>query len=174
MPNRHPEAVHAERRLQVARLYYRGGLSQQKIAKRVKVTQQQVSLDLAAVREQWKQQMGEKLDELKVEQLIKLDMIEAESLRGWRRSLRDAERKRAKIVNAEGEARQETEKTSEGQSGDPRFLNEARQCVADRRKMLGMDAPQKIAPTTPDGKTPLTPILRIMGTSEPVSVNGHH
>lgn len=163
----------AERRLEVARLYFRGGLSQRKIAKRFKITQQQISLDLAAVRDHWRKAMGEEFDALKVEQLLKLDMLEAEAMRGWRRSLRNAERTRAKVSGASGEERSEREKTEEGQSGDARFLTEARNCIADRRKMLGMDAPAKIAPTMPDGKPlPTFSFIEFAAAVEP-SENGH-
>lgn len=36
--------------------------------------------------------------------------------------------------------------------GDPRFLEQAMRALADIRKIWGMDAPTKIAPTTPDGE----------------------
>jgi hypothetical protein len=38
--------------------------------------------------------------------------------------------------------------------GDPRFLDQISKCIASRRALLGIDAPTKIAPTSPDGQEP--------------------
>ncbi len=43
------------------------------------------------------------------------------------------------------------EKTVRQQQGDPRFLEQIHRCIAARRALLGLDAPTRIAPTSPDG-----------------------
>src|SRR5262249_57160402 len=46
--------------------------------------------------------------------------------------------------------------------GDPAFLAAAREALADLRKLWGLDAPTKIAPTTPEGEEPYDPELEEM------------
>lgn len=42
-------------------------------------------------------------------------------------------------------------KTVKNQHGDPRFLEQVQKCVAQRRALLGLDAPTLVAPVTPSG-----------------------
>jgi hypothetical protein len=174
MPNRNPAPVSLERRFRVARLYFRGGVTQRQLAERFQCSQAQICHDLHAVQRHWRKMMGaDRLDDLKADLIAELDMVKAEAKRGWRRSLRNAERKKAKIVNADGEARKETEKTSEGRAGHQPFLETIRNCNADLRKMLGLDAPQKIAPTTPDGDAlPLVRVIEVVRPSENGAAHG--
>src|SRR4051794_3539145 len=99
MPRRNKVYAVDERRATVARLYCEG-LTQATIAGIVDVSQQQVSLDLVAIREEWKRQQAEQFDTYKVEQLAKIDATESAAWRGWRRSLRDAVKRRVKSVAA--------------------------------------------------------------------------
>jgi hypothetical protein len=47
---------------------------------------------------------------------------------------------------------QKTQKKVAEQVGDVRFLEQIQKCIASRRALLGLDAPTRIAPTSPDGK----------------------
>jgi Homeodomain-like domain len=96
----HLEAV-AARRAEVARLYYQGW-PQHKIGERFGVCRQQITKDLAAIRREWQRVMVQEFDRLKAEQLAKIDAAEVAAWRGWRRSLKDAERKYAKVIDADG------------------------------------------------------------------------
>ena len=59
-------------------------------------------------------------------------------------------------ATVDGEAgSQKAKRTVRHQYGDPRFLDIVLRCNEARRKLLGIDAPTKIAPTLPDGQ-PLT------------------
>ncbi len=44
------------------------------------------------------------------------------------------------------------EKIVRQQSGDPRFLEQVQRSIVGRRSLLGLDAPTRIAPTSPDGQ----------------------
>lgn len=78
-----------------------------------------------------------------------LDLF-AESMRGWRRSQRDV----VEIEYAAGEegALIESKRKVKGQAGNAAFLREAREALADIRKIWGVDAPQKVTPIGEDGQ----------------------
>jgi hypothetical protein len=70
--------------------------------------------------------------------------------------------KGGEYVRGEGRGRRKSpsRKTSvrrEGQAGDPRFLERVQECVKQRCAILGLQAPEKFAPTTPDGQQPYQP-----------------
>jgi hypothetical protein len=144
MPRRNRDHAVLARRAAVARLYCQG-VVQAKIATVVHVTQQQVSSDLAAIRREWQRVMAEEFDRLKAEQLARIDAAEGAAWKGWRRSLRDAEKRTVK-TDPDGT---ETADTTEGQAGDPRFLQIVLDCVDKRLRLLGGyprdDAPRPTA-----------------------------
>jgi hypothetical protein len=55
------------------------------------------------------------------------------------------------VINVVGDS-QRTQKRIEEQCGDPRYLEQIHKCIASRRALLGLDAPTKISPTSPDGE----------------------
>ena len=55
-------------------------------------------------------------------------------------------------MTSTGESNKRAEKTVKQRVGDPRFLEQLHKCMATRRALLGLDAPTKIAPTSPDGE----------------------
>ena len=57
------------------------------------------------------------------------------------------------MVNGEASTTQ-AKKTIRNRHGDPRMLEIILKCSVARRTMLGLDAPAKIAPVTPDGQEP--------------------
>jgi hypothetical protein len=103
----------------VAKLYVRG-LTQQRIADHLNVTQQTVCRDLKIIRREWRRVMAEEYATLAAEQLPRIDAIEAAAWDGWERSRRD------------------------GGAGDPRFLKAALSCVERRCKLIGADAPVRL------------------------------
>lgn len=167
---------------------YCQGMYQSAIAKKIGVSQKQISYDLRVIQHRWQQSMVADFDARKARELAKIDETERQAWRGWRRSLKDAVKniKSAKSappsVDAEGhvvtgqivEAREERE----GQAGDPRFLAIVQGCIERRCKIFGIDAPTKGELTGKDGGpievrgfdyaasiTALAP--RSMGDSEP-------
>jgi hypothetical protein len=149
------------RRADVAYLYCRGW-PQHKIAAKYHVTRQQVGKDLAAIRSAWQETMVREFDAYKAEQLAKLDAMEAEAWRGWRRSLRDAVKQTTKLTPAPppkparaadpdasddplAEAGPpdpemvvtEDQTVTEGQAGDPRFLQIIGDCIDKRLRVVG-------------------------------------
>src|SRR5262249_36838283 len=75
---------------------------------------------------------------------------EREANRAWERSQKPGQEARM-----QGDApNQRTQKRVKNQYSDPRFLEAGRKRIADRRPLLRLDGPTKLAPTTPDGKPP--------------------
>src|SRR5262245_45548874 len=100
MPRRFSDGETMSRRLKIARLYHLGGLTQEQIAAECGVTHQQVSDDLRYVREFWREQLGDKLGDLKAEILGVLDMVIDQAKLGWRLSLKPTKKNFAKTKRA--------------------------------------------------------------------------
>lgn len=136
-----------ERRMQVAELHKKGW-SQAAIAERLGVTQPTVSSDLKYIREEWRRSMVRDFDLARAQELQRVDRIECEANEGWDRSLKPSQ---SAVIQGEG-AQQPSRKTVRNQSGDPRFLDILLKCSERRSKLLGLDAPQKVAPTDTEGR----------------------
>jgi hypothetical protein len=147
-PKRTPEQVLRDR-AETAKLYIQGW-PQHEIAAKVGVTREQITYDLARIREEWVRQAQASMGELVARELAKLDRIEAEAWAAWERSRRNRERKRTKKTTG---ARDQLEAAveSEERDGDPRWLAEVRECVAQRCKLLGINAPEQHQHTGKDG-----------------------
>jgi len=77
-----------QRRTRVAQMYL-SGVTQDAIARGVGVSQMTVSNDLAALREEWKEQALGAFDERLATELRRIDKVEEEAWKGWERSCKD-------------------------------------------------------------------------------------
>jgi len=136
--------------------WYLQGLTQAVIAERINsdpereytLTQQTISNDIRRIQELWLKSSLRDFDEMKAQELAKIDRLEREYWRGWEQSCQDAE-----TVRQEGDAKgvDKIVKTAKGQAGDPRFLAGVMSCIEKRCKILGIEAAQKLDVTS-DGK----------------------
>lgn len=138
-----------ERRQAVARLYLRGQ-TQHEIAAQVGVDQGTVSRDLAAIQKQWKSSAVAAIDELKAQQLAKVDALERTYWEAWERSCKPRETNIAKMVDGKGE-RKEATTHKEGRDGNPKFLEGVLKCIERRCQLLGIDAPKRLEHSGPGG-----------------------
>lgn len=143
------KTVITSRRQQVAEMYLRG-LYQSDIADSLGVDQATVSRDLAELRKEWLERSINHIDQKKAIELSKLDRLEVTYWEAWERSRENAET----VINRSTPNGPIHEERSEGQSGNPAFLEGVLKCIAKRCEILGLDAPKKIAPTSPDGENP--------------------
>lgn len=134
------------RRQQVAEKYLQGR-TQAEIARQLSVSQATVSSDLKAIRRVWRDSQIRDFDEAVELELQKLQLLEREAWEGWQRSQQPLELTRV----VQGEGGKKAEKTVRGQHGDPRFLELVHRASVGRRALLGLDAPTRIAPTSPSG-----------------------
>lgn len=138
MPSTYQESKVAARRREVAARYVRGEY-QSAIANALHITQQQISLDLKAIRAEWLQSTLRDFDALKGEQLAKIDAIELEAWAAWGRSKQPREVTITEASEGTHPSRKATMR-KEGQAGDPRFLAEIGKCVDRRCAILGIGA----------------------------------
>ena len=88
-------------------------------------------------------ELSETVDRQKARQTVRLEHLFAEAMRAWTESKADSTRRRQRKGEG-GAATNIAELTVETSHGDPRYLGEARQALADARKLWGLDAPQRV------------------------------
>lgn len=118
----------------------RGDRSQQQIGDAYDVTQQRIS-SLAARIDKWlAPQLMEQIRELKAGHTSRLMHIYQEAMRAWERSKTPGKQRTVK----HGKDGVERTRVTRFQSGDPRYLDQARAALAEIRKIWGADAPLKV------------------------------
>jgi predicted transcriptional regulator len=142
------EDVRIEQRRQQVGEFYVKGSTQSQMARELGVSQSTVSADLKAIRGEWRDSRIRDFDEAVAVELKKIDHLEREAWSGWERSQQPAESTK---VTQDGSGKK-AEKIVKQQQGDPRYLEQVHRCIAARRTLLGLDAPTRIAPTSPDGR----------------------
>jgi hypothetical protein len=140
-----------QRRRRVAELFLQS-YTQVQIAEQLGVKQPTVSADLRAVREEWRRSSIRDFDQAVEVELKKLELLEREAWLAWERSQEPQESTR--VTNDGSGKGKKAEKTVRRTPGDPRFLDQIHKCIAARRALLGLDAPTRIAPVSPDGDQP--------------------
>lgn len=144
-----------ERRKKVGELYLKGW-GQVAIAGQLGVRQSTVCDDLKQLCKAWRQSSIRDFDAMRDIELEKLNQVEREAWDGFERSKQPHQ-----SATTDGQAgAQKARRTVRNQYGDPRYLSVILDCIQARRELLGIDAPVKIAPTTPEG-APLTSEQRL-------------
>ena len=140
-------------RVDIAALYVKGK-SIREISKWIgenrhyTLSRHQVCEDLKAIRQDWREQTQQSMDEWTDAQLAKLDRVEAEAWDAWDRSKLEAMKTR-QSKGTDGTTTATVEK--EGQTGDPRYLSAVLTVIERRSKLLGLDAPERRELSGPDG-----------------------
>ncbi len=149
--------------LRISELYLHGK-TQWEIGQELGRSQPVISRALKKLQESWRQSTLVNINEAKQRELSRIDLLERTYWDAWERSCQEAKRKATKTKGAivkpldgPGGAKfvQETptEQTffTQDQVGDKRFLEGVQWCIDRRCKILGVDAPLKVAPTAPTG-----------------------
>ena len=142
------------RRTKVAGLYLRGFRRQQEIADQLGVNRATVSRDLKVLQARWREAAVRDLDAAIGQELDRLDQLEREYWQAWLRSQGPHEVTTTEQTSGGDGERVRAAIRKEQQHGDPRYLDGVQRCIEQRCKLLGLCAPQKVAPTTPDGREP--------------------
>lgn len=135
-----------QRRNTVHELYLKGH-SLRYIARQLDVVVSTVFHDVNAIREEWRSQRVQKLDDEINHQLAKYDLIETQAWIGWERSLRDGVERVVEAGDAKDGPYRKKRQKKVMQSGDPRFLKVIDDALASRRQLLGLNAAQKVEMT---------------------------
>ncbi|MFA5262198.1 MAG: hypothetical protein WC378_00120 [Opitutaceae bacterium] len=136
-----PDQLRKEsRRLKVAEYMMRGISNQSELASLVGWSVPTICKDMKAIRQQWRVDMVAAFEYAKEEQIKKLEAVERQAWRGWTRSQRPS----TKIVRRMSKDGVEVSETTEGREGNPRFLEIVEKCIESRRKLMGLDEPERI------------------------------
>jgi hypothetical protein len=142
------ETLAIDQRRQAVMDWYLQCYTQVQIAQQLGIAQSTVSSDLKMIQKQWRESAIRDFDLYRAIQLAKIDKLEREANAAWERSQKPLQEARV-----EGEPPdQRTSKRIKNQYGDARFLDVIHKCIGTRCALLGLNAPTKIAPTTPDGE----------------------
>lgn len=118
-PIRHRSPSQIAKHRKLIAEYYLHGMYQYEIAEEIGLDQATISRDLKAIQKEWLKSTLRDFDELKAQELAKIDDLEITYRDGWNTS------------------------KDENTVGDPRFLNGIDRCIERRCKLLGLDAPIK-------------------------------
>lgn len=142
---------------------YLQGYSFQEIADVLKdvrpyhITAQAITKDINIILSEWRRTYISDIDTLKAKELEHVNVLEKAYWEGYERSLRDTESitsvqvddKLASVVPHGKQqptlTRRRTQIKKEKRDGNPEFLDGIRWCIEQRCKILGINAPQKIA-----------------------------
>jgi hypothetical protein len=127
------------------------GWTQAAIASHLQIPQGTVSRDLAAMREFWREFPVFDFEKVRLEQLQKIDLLEAEAWAAWQRS---QEPQRAESLT-HGKSGEQSHTSLKHQTGDPRYLREVARCVAQRHDMIGVEPPEAPPPQRPNIPLPI-------------------
>ncbi|MBC7855847.1 MAG: hypothetical protein IAF94_20660 [Pirellulaceae bacterium] len=137
-----------KRRQRVAELRLQGW-SQSAIADELQIRQATISGDLKTVERSWRESAIRDFDAAREHELQRIGMIERNAWEGWKRSCQPLQ---SATVDGPAADSQKAKRTVKNQSGQARFLEVVMQCIEKRTKLLGLDAPVKVTPTTADGQ----------------------
>lgn len=147
--NRQKQLALRRRREQVAQLYAQSR-TQLEIGELLGVSQATISQDLRQLDREWREAAAQNIEQLRQADLKKLANIEREACLAWERSQKPQQ---AADIRGNG-AGNKTRKRLKYQYGDPRFLAIRCQCIAQRRALIGLDAPTKVAPASAEPESP--------------------
>jgi hypothetical protein len=168
---RSPDQIRRDR-AEVARLYLQRW-TQAEIGAKLGLSRQQVGYDLGAVRLEWLESSVMDFNARKAEELARIDRLERECWDAWEASKKGKETTTSEQTTGGRGERVKAAIRKVEQTGDPRFLAGVERCIDQRCKLLGLNAPQKIAPTAPDGEAaPLIQIVEVHGVERRPEHNG--
>jgi len=137
--SRTPDQILAHREV-IARRYLRGD-KQTDIAADLGVSQQTISVDLKAIRKAWLESSLRDFDEMKAQELAKIDQLEVTYWEAWDKSLQDVT-EQTQYANSDREGNPVPERAVINVRtglGDNRWLEGVKWCIDKRLKILGME-----------------------------------
>lgn len=144
-------------RLEIVARMYKRGYSYADIQREVRAqlgmdkgySLRTVHKDVHTLLNEWRDMRVEDVDDAIQVELARLKELEKEAWQEWDKSKQDHEKKRAKQQRISGEGEVEGAVRMEQQReevigfGDPRYLDIIHKCGIERRKILGLYAPEK-------------------------------
>lgn len=141
MPRRRKQAEIARDRKRIGELYLQGRY-QHEIAEELNLSTGTISNELKHLHAEWLESAATDIETRKSQELSKLDHLERTYWEGWIRSCEDEVVTTEKTTDTgDGEPLVQTTVRRKAQAGDTRFLDGAKDCLKQRCKILGVEAP---------------------------------
>ena len=137
-PNKRNKAQIISDRLEIAQRYLQGQF-QHEIADALNLAQEMVSYDLKAIYQHWQESYAHQLDQLRAQELARIDNLERTYWEAWEQSQQPRE---ITSTAKQGEKIKVTKRT-EHRNGNPAYLSGVQWCIERRCKLLGLDASVK-------------------------------
>lgn len=163
-PHKRTRGQRSKDLVDIARLYARKKTHEEikvwlNLNRPYKVTRQQITYDLADIREQWATEHKGYLKAALVEELKKIDRIEAEAWESWDKSkgeitkVHQEKEEMPADTTGRGGKRERTKATvtKEVSHGDTHYMGIIQWCVERRAEILGLKAAAKVELSGPDG-----------------------
>jgi|GEM_PF-1004466 hypothetical protein len=147
MPVSRQKKTEVLRRQQLVGDLHLRGWSQVSISQELSVAQSTISHDLKTIHREWRKAAVRDFDLAREIELRKLHRLEREAWAAWEKSQKPSQEA---TISSDGTTQRTVKRVAE-QTGDVRYLEIVHKCVASRRALLGLDAPVKVAPVSPDG-----------------------
>ena len=136
-----PKALSLERKRRAWELHQKF-YKHHEIATELGMNLSAVSRMLARLNNEFKLKLAKDIEDVKSDQIARLEHIAREAYDAWERSKETNKSVRQKKAISNGQQLGITEQTNEAreQYGDPRYLKECREAMAEIRKITGADA----------------------------------
>ena len=137
------KATREERLVTVASMYLKGHL-QREIGEVFGLTQQAIARDIKELQKRWRESALVDFNEALQRELARIDELEREYWQAWRDSKKSLKLVRQIDEVTEKGSRTGTHKEARDSHGDSAYLAGVERCIAQRCKILGLNAPDKI------------------------------
>lgn len=123
------------------------------IAQKTGLSYETVKRENRIVELEWKARAQEAIDQVKANELAKLDRLELEVWTEWQRSKADYQKRivEDRPPTVTGQSGRYARIETGASCGDPRYINLLLNIQERRARLLGLDAPNKTALTDPTG-----------------------
>lgn len=138
-----------QRQVAIAKLFL-AGKTQVEIGAALGISQPVVSRNLTRLRETWLALSLRDFDERKAEELAKINEVERNAWEQFEASKADS-RESSQCTDADGKPK-ETRNKRKTQTANARYLETVLDCIDRRVRLLGLDAPLKVAKTDMAGR----------------------
>ena len=105
------------------------------------ISQPMVSNDLKEIQKRWRAASLLDMNEAKQRELARIDVLEREYWEAWAKSQQPRKVSQSKAIQSTNRDSKEAIQRAEERTGDPRYLEGVRWCIAQRCKILGVEAP---------------------------------
>jgi len=125
--------------------YYLQGKTHEEIAEIMQISRVMVTYEVRRIRQQFRESITERGNEIIARELAKLDLLEREYWKAWEKSKAPKVKTKSEKTESGDKAEQSGMIVKEEVTGDPRYLAGVQWCVDRRCELLGLDAPKRMS-----------------------------